>query len=544
MVEVGNGERVVDATRNAVPFAGLLVTVVVLDRATLALTGLAGDDVFSSSLLLASIERNLIFWVVAIVAVFVGGVLLAVSGDGNGRLLEPWSALENGSVLRWLSALLIVYTTWVGAFGSFNFFSNELYLFDRGLLVALALLAFWRPVALLPLVVVARVLSEQTLFPFVNPAVQNIDDLLAFALLIVAAGHLWYVATGRRETSPILLGLITLLAAHFYLPGRGKLSLGWLTNNNTGNLALSSYTAGWLANTDGGALRSLANLLESAGPVVNLFTTVAELGSVIAVLTRRLSAVWLAMWILLHIAVFAATGFVFIGWMLLEVGLLVILLSGSLRSWVDENATVGRGLVAVVAVLATPFLFHPPGLSWLDSPVSTGYRLEAVGESGERYEVPISVFSPLDVNVSFLDVHVTELRPPVGAYGALGSVDELRALEQVETFDDLAVIESQQPVNERTELSEDFLITFFDYANRGEGSLLRIIDPPARFLTQSPGPSFSFQEPLVELQLFQVTNIHRLSEGDASVDETLRTELVLTIEQDDPGAGRIAPGER
>ena len=87
MVEVGNGERVVDATRNAVPFAGLLVTVVVLDRATLALTGLAGDDVFSSSLLLASIERNLIFWVVAIVAVFVGGVLLAVSGDGNGRLL-------------------------------------------------------------------------------------------------------------------------------------------------------------------------------------------------------------------------------------------------------------------------------------------------------------------------------------------------------------------------------------------------------------------------------------------------------------------------
>ena len=128
MVEVGNGERVVEATRNAVPFAGLLVTVVVLDRATLALTGLAGDDVFSSSLLLASIERNLIFWVVAIVAVFVGGVLLAVSGDGNGRLLEPWSALENGSVLRWLSALLIVYTTWVGAFGSFNFFSNELYL--------------------------------------------------------------------------------------------------------------------------------------------------------------------------------------------------------------------------------------------------------------------------------------------------------------------------------------------------------------------------------------------------------------------------------
>lgn len=542
MSEIRSGERFVDTTRNAIPFVGLLITVVVLDRATLTLADLAGDDVFSTSLLLASVQRNLIFWVVAAVAVFVGGIFLTVSGDGIRRLREPWHALENGTALRWLSAPLIIYTTWVGALGSFNYFSNQLYLVDRALLVAVALLAFWRPVALLPLVVLARVLSEQTLFPFFNPALQNVDDLPAFALLIVAAGHLWYVTTGRRETSPIILGLLTLLAAHFYLPGRGKLSLGWLENNNTGNLALSSYTAGWLANTDGGALRSLSDLLTSADPAIKLFTTIAELGSIIAVLTRRLSAVWLVMWILLHISIFAATGFVFIGWILLELGLLVVLLSGSLRSWVNENATLGRGVIAVVAVLATPFLFHPPGLSWLDSPVSYGYRLTAVGESGESYEVPIAVFSPLDTNVSFLDVQVTERRPPVGAFGALATVDELRVLEQVDTFDELAVIELQQPVNEFTELSEDFLISFFDYANSGEGSLLRTIDPPARFLTQSPEPRFSFQEPLEQLQLFRVANIHRRSEDGSPVDSTLRTELVLTIEQNGSGAGRIAAG--
>ncbi len=542
MANARNGARFSDAARNAIPFLALLIAVFVLDRATRAVVDLAGDDVFNTSLLIASIERNLILWVVAITAVVFGGVVLAMSGDGTNRLLEPWQALEHGSVLRWLSVPLIAYSTWVGALGSFNFFSNQLYLFDRGLMIALALLVLWRPVALVPFVVVTRVLAEQTLFPFSNPAVQNVDDLPAFALLIIAAGHLWYVATARRETSPILLGLLALVAAHFYLPGRGKLNLDWLENNNTGNLALSSYTAGWLANTDGSALRSLANLLDSANPAIKLFTLVVELGSILAILTRRLSALWIVMWIFLHISIFAATGFVFVGWILLELGLLVILLSGSLRSWVDENVTLGRGLLAVAAVFVAPILFHPPGLTWLDSPVSYGYRVQAIGESGESYEVPIALFSPLDTDVSFLNVQVTERQPAVGAYGSLATVADLQTFEAVDDFDELAVIEAQQPINELTEVSQDFIISFFDYANSGDGSLLRAIDPPAHFLTQSPGPRFSFQEPLQQLQLFRVTNIHRLSTGATSIDETFRTELVLTVEQDDDGAGRVAAG--
>ncbi len=64
--------------------------------------------------------------------------------------------------------------------------------------------------------------------PFHTPVGRNIDDLLVKVVVAVAAGHLLYVITGRNRTAPVILLITAALAAHFFIPGKGKVEIGWL----------------------------------------------------------------------------------------------------------------------------------------------------------------------------------------------------------------------------------------------------------------------------------------------------------------------------
>ena len=77
------------------------------------------------------------------------------------------------------------------------------------LVVVLAAAAIARPAFLVPFVIVVRVVNEQFLFPFGTTAARNVDDLLLMALLIIAAGHVLFVVTGRNRTAPVVLLITT-----------------------------------------------------------------------------------------------------------------------------------------------------------------------------------------------------------------------------------------------------------------------------------------------------------------------------------------------
>jgi len=83
---------------------------------------------------------------------------------------------------------------------------------DRVLLACLAVGCVLRPVFLLPFVIESRVIASQFDVPFHTTAAQNIDALLLIALVAVAATHLWFVATGRRRSAPVILVLTAAIA--------------------------------------------------------------------------------------------------------------------------------------------------------------------------------------------------------------------------------------------------------------------------------------------------------------------------------------------
>ncbi|MEM8925403.1 MAG: hypothetical protein AAGD35_18015 [Actinomycetota bacterium] len=510
---------------------GVFTVYLVFDRLSLALVAVGADDLESLSLLLASLGNR--WWLYA--AVGVG--MAAATVLRPERFWAGWEALDHGRTLRLLMLPGIVLMAWKGGFYEYNFYAGEAHLLDRVLAVGLAVGAAYRPALLLAFATHIRIINAQTLIPFGTPSVETIDDYLLIPLIACAAGHAVFTATGRRSTSPILLVICTSAAAHFFLPGRGKLAIDWFGNSELANLPLASYTAGWGRSGDGGVARFLADAYATFQWPVMIGTMVLELGALVAVFHPKWFRWWLPGFIVFHIVTFATTGFFFFSWVALEIGLLVILFRRELADWVAENATPARGAIAVLAVIGSPVLYQAPGLAWIDAPVSYGYEVTAVGESGRSYSVPLSAFAPLEHEMTFGRPQLTERVHLSGGYGSLVEAWELEQFEGIDDFEALEALEATQPETTLTEVSTTFLLRFFDATTGdGPGHWLLAAGPPVYFWAGGPDPTYDFQEPLAEMEVVQITAIH----GDDRRPIERRVP-VLRIERAADGTGVATP---
>lgn len=520
-------------------------TYFILDRITLAMVAIGQDDLSSGSLLLASFATR--WWLYLPVVAVLGWALLT----RGTRLLGAWSHLEEGQAMRWLLAPLVILLTWQGSLYEPNFLADHYHGSDRVILIILAIGVFLRPLFLLPFVIQSRIISEQFVAPFDTTAANDIDELLVIAIVAVAAGYVLYVQSGRQETSAVLLVLVAALGAHFFASGWAKFRVDWYSTNDLSNLPLSARTAGWLGGDGGSYAAAVSELFEVVASPLMALTLVLHLGAVVAVLHPRILQWWLPALTIFHLFVFATTGFFLLGWMLLEVGLLVIVTAADHRPWVHDDFTPARAVIAVAAVLAGPLLFHPPNMTWLDAPVAYGYEVEAVGESGATYHVPLSAFTPMDQELSFSRLQLGRTVPLSGGYGA-ARAEDLDALNRIVDVESLTMTEaaatlrsaakgSREERSKEQDQAQAFIVAFFDAANAraGSTSLRAWVDPPEHFWTGSEGPTYRFQEPLTSLQVVQIATIHHAEDGPLS-----RLQLVLRVEANVFGNGTVvkAPG--
>lgn len=501
----------------------LFTSFAMLDRVTRALARI--DETFLQSPILVggAIRSNPWMWSAGVAA------LAAIGARWPQRVFGNWSTLDNGRVLRSLAVALLAFLTWVGGLYEFNYLSGELHLLDRLLLLGLAVASFYRPIFLTPFVVQSRVITAQFIEPFGSTSARNMDDLLVFALLAIAAAHLLFALIGRRETAPVLLVIGAAIATHYFVPGRTKLTTDWMATTELANLPLSSYTAGFLGHGDGAWARRASNVIRSIGWPVLAGTLLIELGSALAVTHPKLMRLWLIGPILFHTALFALTGFWFLGWLILEIGVLIILLRPELREWVAQNATPARaGIALFVVVAGGSFLFHPHNLTWYDSPVSYGYRMEARGESGVVYQVPISAFAPFVQDLSFMRIKLGPTDPASEGYGYVVSQDHYRALQAADSFEEVRALEGVVEVS-RLAPGRDFMLRFMEHANNGPQGAWESLSPPDYFWTSSPDPQFDFQEPIETLNVLLVTSIHNTG------DPLYETRPIMTVELADSG---------
>jgi hypothetical protein len=379
----------------------------------------------------------------------------------------------------------------------------------------------------------SRIIASQFDYPFDTRAAQNIDDLLVIALLAIAAAHALHILLGTTMTSPVLLVLGAGIVTHFFIAGRFKLHLDWLALNQPGNLALSGSVAGWLGGESAGWARWLSSVIEGSEGLLGASVLTLELGGIFALLHFKVLRWWLAAAIVFHLATFAIVGFWFASWIALELSLIVILSLPSLRSWVIENMTAARAVLSsLIVIVGGAQLFHPPALAWLDSPVAYGYRVEAVGESGTRYHVPISSFAPVVQELTFARLGLGETSPASGGYGAVSSIAKYEQLTQIRSLSQLEEIETPLDL-ELKQKSELFMIAYVDAANERGSSWWHAISPPDHFWTTTMEPQFRFEERIEKL------DVHRLTALHSSGGSQLHWDTVLSLTVDDSGKAQI-----
>lgn len=514
-----------DGAADLIHVALMFAAFVIADRLTISLASLPPARLFSPTLFLQAPAENRL----ASILLLLGACVLAALG--RRRLFDGWDALDHGTVLRTIGSGVAIWLAWRTSSYEFNYVLGQWHAMDRGLVMVLAAATFARPIFVLPLVAQIRLVNGQFSYPLGTDFGQNADEMMVLVLVALGVTHLLYVATGRRTTSSVLLMWSTIVAAHFFEPGRGKLALDWLGQNDISYLPFNSYTAGWRGQGDGQYARSIGSLMATFGWPAKLGTLALELGALVAVAHVRLLRVWLPMCAGFHGVVFAITGFFFFDWLVFEGALWMIITLPSLRHWVEENSTRRRGLVAMAAVLVGGTLYHPPRLAWLDAPVGYGYEVAATGRSGLEYAVPLSALAPFEQDLTFARAEFTPLRRATAGYGAISSLERLAELRRLRSIGDLTTLEAGfAPLAVYPDsLSERLITSFFRHASAEQHAPRFLLHAPSRFWSGRGATGFNWGEPITELRVVLLASL--VVDGD----QQFRRTPVLTLGLDADG---------
>lgn len=501
----------------------------VLDRLTIKFAALPADRLFSSVLVhQAALENVLPLGLLGL------GVAVSVAIGGR-RLLCRWEVLDHGRILRALGCAVVFWLAWRTAAYDFNFVLDRWHAVDRGLVLALAIGSFARPVFLVPFVAQARVVNGQFSYPIGSEFGQVIDGMMMMILVVLGVALVMYAITGRRGTSAVLLLWSTIVAAHLFEPGRAKLAMGWLQDTDVSDLAFNSYTAGWMGRGDGLYAQRLGLFIAALGWPLRAATVAMEAGALAAVAHPRLFRVWLPMAAAFHAATFALTGFFFPDWLLFELALCLLLWTPGLRGWVAENATPARAAIAMMAVAGGATLYHAPALAWLDAPVGYGYQVGATGRSGQEYNVPLSAFAPFEQEMVFAEAEFSPLRRVAGGFGAMSSAELRTELKALSDISELEGVETRLgPVPSYPDsLSERLLTSFFRRMSSDTGAPANVLNAPSRFWSGRPPPTYQNGEPL---EVLRITLVASLTVNGA---QQRRRTPVITISKGLDGEPRL-----
>lgn len=450
--------------------------------------------------------------VVALVIIFG----LAVRHSSS-RLLGAWDMLEHGRALRILATPLLLLLTWQGSLYEYNWFLDRAHLADRALVIVLAAASWWRPVFLVPFVLHYRSVIAQFELPFGINIAASIEELLILVILALAAAHLVHVATGRRDSAPVMMVITAGYATHYFIPGRGKLTAGWHFDEELPNLATNGYISGWLGHTDGSWALDLASLYDTFEWPLLLGTLVLEVGVIVFALHHRVMRFVFLPLALFHLVNFANLGYWYANWSILGIALFVLFTRDSLRPWLDRNLTVARAVIMVIAIGPLgATLFHPSGLSWFDAPVSYGQEFIAIAPDGTETPVEVQAFAPMTADILFGGTQFGETRRATGPYGALGSPDRMPRFNALTSVEEVASLELPRTAEDTASLerTERYIEAWIHYANEREAGnrswagLFDAIGPVGKYWTSSPGPQYDFDHPVETVEVVRVTGLH------------------------------------
>ena len=417
------------------PLAALVGIFVVIDRIVQPLTDL-GESGYRASSLTLELMRSSSFAILALVG------LWAVVVWRTKSFALAWPKFNRGWSLRLpVGAAVVLLTWWFSAY-EYNLFFEQGHWLDRGVLIVLGAATIWRPVFIVPWLLLLTTIMQQFNYPIGGYSVAESYQLVRAAELFLAAMVVRLV-TGRWRIADFLVVLFSLVASGYFVPGLGKARLGWLQiGAHIETNLVGGYAGGWLSGVSAEAVSSIARTVGVFAWPLLIATAILELGAVFILWGRRVLVGFLCVFIAFHTGVTLLTGISFWRWIAFEAVLLAFLLKDNLIADLPIF-TWAFALISTVLVLAAPLWARPVNLAWLDAPVGYSYRLIATDAAGETGELDAGFFQPYGYQFAIAAFDYTSsdtLLPPYG--GTLGNRDALHELYDASTPEEVFEIEA------------------------------------------------------------------------------------------------------
>ncbi len=399
------------------------------------------ESVYEHPVILLGAIRHWPTWFSALAIVVIAIALSPWARTGRRIFARTWSDYQIAPLIRWLTVGVCAPLTWHLTTYDFSAYFGQWHLWDRLALAVCYLVVLFRPLALIPYLIIAMTL----LFQFHHPlqgASQAMTALPLHAAFFSTGFFLW---NRIRRHSPVppetfFYGMLLTIGMHYWPSGWPKLATGWLLYDQIHYLLPSTYAAGWLSSWPATSTESLTRFLAVVDAPLRLSAVLIEVaGLAILCLPRRGVMLALAAWISLHLGIVLLSGIFFWQWIFVEAACLIAVTQ--MRSMPRVS---GSGRVLAALTVATSHLWYPaPTLFWFDAKASYSYQIIGIDSQGHRQVLTPHFFSPhnYELHLQQLDCLVED-QPLLGiTFGATGYPTSQK-LAAVRTNEDLLELEA------------------------------------------------------------------------------------------------------
>ena len=460
-------------------------------------------------------------------------VLLIAAAAGLlrwGRLGDRWDQIDQGPTLRVFVTLLAALMAWAFTTLEFNYYFGQGYDRDRLLILVLLLLLWFRPFFIYPFLLLTFAVMFQLGEPPLSGGAFFAHSLQILHVLgLFGAVFLLHALTGSRKTDMFFFLTCCLVAGAYWVPGLGKLRLGWILHGDLHLMPLAAYAHGWLSFLEPATVVRLGRGLAWVDWPLRLFVFVVELGCLVFLWRRAISAFLLAGVILFHLGTFALYGYLFWAWLVLDSGLLVLLLRDRKG---DTLNLYGRTqlVVSVLLIASASYWVHPARLAWFDTRLSYTYRFQVIGVSGTQYTLPPRFFEPYGDTFTMSNFGYLSPNHRMLVYPYATTSDRTLAARLRSTTTAAGVFALEEEIGgdwydeRRAEQLYDFLTRYITHWNAGKhgGLDLHRWRSPPHFWSFPRGNAFEGQEKISELVVTEVTTLFDGQRLEVIRDQELR----------------------
>ena len=505
-----------------IPVLSTLSAYLLIERLIMRLAKLPHDTYFEPHLTLSVLSN------IGTIPILIMSTLLIFAWK-NGSLLSRWQAFHQGEAIRYFVLFLAFLIVWPLVTLGYNFYFNQGYSLDRILLLTLFLALWWRPVFILPFLVLAFAMLLQLKQPNLGGSILAHKVQVLNVLIMFAAVFIIHAFSGYRKTHTFVFMCCCLVASAYWLPAFAKLQTGWLNHGQLHYMTMAAYAHGWLGFLQPSTIVNISQHLAWFEWPMRIFVIVVEVGCLLFMLRPVISVTLLGAVIIFHLGVFLLIGFLFWTWILLDIALLFLLLKGwQTQAWSIYSKHYFVCSLILIGLCA--YWAKPPALAWFDTRVSYTYQIEAINEQGNQFILAPEYFAPYgDIfTMSSFNYLVKDHTVLVSPYGVTHSIGKADALAQLCNAEQLIELENQ---HENIHYNQRRAITFYHFIkqfvtnhNQDVNSVIDLywLSPPRQFWSSRQYTVSDTKQPITQIIINEITTFY----NDKSLQVVRKNELM------------------